>query len=144
MRKLAAATALFFTLALPSFASAQLSAEGSGLNATAQEAYGEAALADENSNIGIFVGKYIIRPVIGLTGLMFLILTVYAGVMWMTSAGDTKRVDKAKTILVTSVTGAVIIASAYVIVNTVIGALSGDTPGSLTQEEIDQTLSEIE
>lgn len=144
MRKLAAATALFFTLALPGFASAQLSAEGSGLNTTAQSAYGPEVTSSGNSDIGVFVGKYIIRPVIGLTGLMFLILTVYAGVMWMTSAGDTKRVEKAKSILVASVTGAVIIASAYVIVNTVIGALSGDTPGSMTQDEVDQMLEDLE
>jgi hypothetical protein len=141
MRKLAAAIALVFTLTLPGFASAQLSTEGSGLDATAGAAYGNTALSDENSNVGLFVGKYIIQPVIGVTGLIFLLLTVYAGMMWMTSGGDSKRVDKAKTILVTAVTGAVIIASAYVIVNTVIGALSGEQQGA-SQAEIDELISD--
>lgn len=120
--------ALLSLIAFPGSVFAQLSVEGSGLNTTTEAAYGVTALNDENSNIGLFVGKYIIQPVIGLTGLMFLILTVYAGVMWMTSSGDSKRVDKAKSILAASVTGAVIIASAYVIVNTVIGALTASTP----------------
>jgi hypothetical protein len=47
--------------------------------------------------------------------------------MWMTSAGDSKRVEKAKSVLVASVVGALIIASAYVIVNTVIDSLSPGT-----------------
>ncbi len=128
MRKLAAAMALLSLMAFPGFVFAQLSVEGSGLNTTTEAAYGNTALSDENSNIGLFVGKYVIQPVIGLTGLMFLILTVYAGVMWMTSSGDSKRVDKAKSILAASVTGAVIIASAYVIVNTVISALTASAP----------------
>ncbi|MEK7183649.1 MAG: hypothetical protein AAB776_03390 [Patescibacteria group bacterium] len=128
MRKLAAALALFCSLTLPGFASAQFDAPGSGLNDTAEAAYGPGITDTDHQNIGIFVGKYIIKPVIGLTGLMFLVLTVYAGMMWMTSGGDAKRVEKAKSILVASVTGAVIIASAYVIVNTVIGALAGTTP----------------
>lgn len=142
MRKLAAAIALFMTVALPHLAFAQLTPEGSGLNTTAEAAYGTGALSDENANIGIFVGKYIIQPVIGLTGLVFLVLTVYAGMMWMTSGGDSKRVDKAKSILVASVTGAVIVASAYVIVNTVIGALSGETQNQVNQDT-DQILQEL-
>jgi hypothetical protein len=135
MRKLLAVLALVFTLALPSYAFAQLTVGGSGLQQTGEAAYGDEVTSSGNTNIGTFVGKYIIQPVIGLTGLIFLVLTVYAGIMWMTSAGDTKRVEKAKSILVATVTGAVIIASAYVIVNTVIGALSGETPGSYTEEE---------
>ncbi len=127
MRKLAAAMALFFTLTLPHLALAQLTTSGSGLDDTAEAAYGSGAVNDDSKNIGIFVGTYIIKPVIGLTGLIFLVLTVYAGMIWMTSAGDSKRVEKAKSVLVASVVGALIIASAYVIVNTVIDSLSPGT-----------------
>lgn len=127
MRKLAAALALGFTLtSLPLLALAQLNPESSGLTETGNAAFGEQSAA--KLNIGIFIGTFIIKPVIGLTGLIFLVLTVYAGIMWMTSAGDTKRVQKAKDILVASVIGAVVIASAYVIVNTVLTALTPGTP----------------
>lgn len=122
--------ALFFTLALPSFALAQLNSDASGLTDTAIAAYGSDAVGDDKRNIGIFIGRYIIQPVIGLTGLIFLVLTVYAGIMWMTSAGDSKRIENAKNILVATVVGAVIIASAYVIVNTVLDALTGDVSGT--------------
>jgi len=133
--------AVFITLALPGFALAQSLPKDTGLQDTASAAYGPDIANDTNSNIGVFVGSYIIQPVIGLTGLIFLVLTVYAGIMWMTSAGDSKRVEKAKSILVASVTGAVIIASAYIIVNTVIQALSGTSPGSQADIVIDGAIS---
>ena len=126
MRKLAAVLTLVFTLALPTLAQAQLNSDTSGLTSTGNAAYGEQN--PDSLNLGIFIGTYIIQPVIGLTGVIFLVLTVYAGVMWMTAAGDSKRVDKAKSVLISSVTGAVIIAAAYTIVSTVLGAL---TPGTV-------------
>lgn len=120
MRKLAAVLAIVFTITVPSFVFAQLTPENTGLNATATEAFGDQVTNTANQDIGVFVGRNIIRPVIGLTGIFFLFLTVYAGVLWMTARGDTKQVEKAKTILVNSVIGALIIASAYMITGFVI------------------------
>lgn len=133
MRKLAAVLALFASLSLPSLALAQFSVDGSGLKETGSQAYGYSVDSDA-LDLGTFIGYYIIRPVIGLTGLIFLVLTVYAGVMWMTSAGDSKAIEKAKGILVASVTGLVIIVSAYVIVDTVISALTPAQELSQTQQ----------
>ncbi|MFZ2681688.1 MAG: hypothetical protein WAZ14_01160 [Patescibacteria group bacterium] len=133
MRKLLAVLALVTSLALPSLVSAQLSVDGSGLVETGGQAYGEQVKDPARTNIATFVGGFIIQPLIGLTGVVFLVLTVYAGLMWMTSAGDSKRIENAKNILVASVVGAVIIASAYVITSTVIDALSA-TPGSVAEQ----------
>lgn len=58
------------------------------------------------------VGK-IIKAVLGLLGTVFLVLTVYAGVLWMTAAGEEEKVTKATNILKTSVIGLVIILAAY-------------------------------
>lgn len=128
MRKLAAlALALALAFFLPFIAFAQFDPGSSGLDVTAGEAYGEDAISGANSNIAVFVGYYIIRPVLGLTGLLFLVLTIYAGFLWMTSQGDAARVKKAKDILVTSVTGAVLMASAYVITQAVITAVTTGT-----------------
>lgn len=124
MRKLAALIALVFAFMAPAFGALAFDADSSGLNSTAEGAYGEQVTNDANRNLGTFIGKYIIQPVIGLTGIVFLVLTVYAGMMWMTAAGDAKRIQKAKDILIASITGAVIIASAYAIVGFVIGALA--------------------
>lgn len=128
MRKLAAVLAIVFTITVPSFVFAQLTPENTGLNVTAQNAFDTSITNPDNSNISIFVGRRIIQPVIGLTGIFFLVLTVYSGVLWMTARGDTKQVDKAKTILVNSVIGALVIASAYMITNFVIGSIAPDSP----------------
>lgn len=104
---------------------AQLDADSTGLTSTGNAAYGQQS--PNSLNIGFFIGTYIIQPVLGLTGVIFLVLTVYAGMMWMTAAGDSKRVEKAKNILIASVTGAVIIASSYAITSTVLNALTPKT-----------------
>ena len=58
------------------------------------------------------VGK-IIKIVLGFLGIIFLALTVYAGVLWMTAAGNEEKVTKALDILKTSVIGLIIIVAAY-------------------------------
>lgn len=60
------------------------------------------------------VGK-IIKAVLGLLGTIFLALTVYAGVLWMTAAGDESKSEKAMSILKTAVIGLIIILAAYAI-----------------------------
>jgi len=62
----------------------------------------------------------IIRFILGFLGLIFVILTLYAGFMWMTSAGNDDKVDKAKQILAGAVIGVAIILSAYAITTFVI------------------------
>jgi hypothetical protein len=58
------------------------------------------------------VGK-IIRIGLGLLGIIFLVLTVYAGYLWMTAAGNDEQVTKATGILKMAVIGLIIILSAY-------------------------------
>ncbi len=57
----------------------------------------------------------LINVLLGLLGIIFLVLTIYAGFLWMTAGGDEKKVAKAKGILVTAVIGLVILLSAYAI-----------------------------
>jgi hypothetical protein len=58
------------------------------------------------------VGK-IIRIILGLLGIIFLGLTVYAGALWMTAAGEEEKVTKATGILKTAVIGLIIILGSY-------------------------------
>jgi hypothetical protein len=55
----------------------------------------------------------VLSAVFSIMGVIFLCLTVYAGILWMTAAGDPKKVQKAKDILVQSTTGVVICLLAY-------------------------------
>ncbi len=128
MRKLFAILGIFAALAIPRVIFAEDAADwatASGLTETG----GTAFSANVPTSLPSFIGTYIIAPVFGITGTIFFALTVYAGVLWMTAAGDPKKVEKAKDILVSSVIGTVIVVSAYVITNAV---FSGLTTGTIT------------
>jgi len=57
----------------------------------------------------------LINVLLGLLGIIFLVLVIYAGFLWMTAGGDEKKVAKAKSIIITAVIGLVILLSAYAI-----------------------------
>jgi len=56
-----------------------------------------------------------INYVLSFLGVIFLVLAIYAGILWMTSQGNEKTVEKSKDILINSVIGLVIVALAYAI-----------------------------
>lgn len=66
----------------------------------------------------------IIRAVLSFLGVIFLILTIYGGFLWMTARGNEQQVEKAKTLLTAAVVGLIIVISAYAISYFVINALS--------------------
>lgn len=66
------------------------------------------------SDISVVVGN-IIKTVLSLVGIIFLILTVYAGYLWMTARGEDEQVSKAKEIIKSSITGLFVVVSAYAI-----------------------------
>lgn len=78
------------------------------------------------TNPAYLIGS-IIKVVIGLLGIIFLVLTIYAGMTWMTAAGDSKKVDKAKGILTTAVIGLLIVLSSYAITGFVVDNLAKST-----------------
>ncbi len=73
----------------------------------------------------------IIRGVLSLVGVIFLVLTIYAGLLWMTASGAEDKISKAKDILKSSVIGLAIVASAYgitaLVMSFVIGASAPST-----------------
>lgn len=82
-----------------------------------------------DADLMAIIGK-IIAVVLSVLGVIFLVLMVYAGAIWMTAGGDGKRVDKAKGILINAVVGLVIVLSAYAISTFVLNLLGGATDGS--------------
>ena len=69
----------------------------------------------------------VIKAILALVGTAFLVLTIYAGVLWMTAAGEEAKIEKAVGILKASVIGLVIIMSAYAITYFVTSKLGGAT-----------------
>lgn len=58
----------------------------------------------------------LIKVLLGLLSVIFLGLVIFAGFLWMTSAGDTKKVEEAQKYLKNGVIGLVIVLAAYGIV----------------------------
>jgi len=95
-------------LIMPALTSAQgLKNINQGIDTTAQSAgvKGEA-------NIVTLLGG-VIQAVLGLIGLIFVVLIIYAGVQWMTAMGVEEKIAKAKKILTNSVIGLIIVMLAY-------------------------------
>ena len=72
----------------------------------------------------------IIKVVLGILGVIFLALLVFAGFLWMTSGGDSKKVEKAQQLIKNSIIGLVIILAAYSIVLIVTVYLLRGTSGT--------------
>jgi preprotein translocase subunit SecG len=67
----------------------------------------------------------VIKAVLALVGTVFLILTIYAGILWMTAQGNEEQVTKAVGIIKTSIIGLIVIMSAYAITYFVTSKLGG-------------------
>jgi len=71
----------------------------------------------------------VISVLLSLLGVIFLLLLIYGGFLWMTSRGNEDIVDKAKRIIQDSIIGLIIILAAYAISRFVIDALIKATEG---------------
>jgi hypothetical protein len=124
MRKLLLASLLAASLLIPQLSLAVGEAASSyGLKATG-DAASLATTSTENNDVTAFVGKYIIKPILGLVGLAFFILMIYGGVMWMVAGGNENIVKKAQSILVSALIGAVIVVAAYALTNAILNAIT--------------------
>ncbi len=72
---------------------------------------GGANLGQPQDPRSIAVG--IIRAGYGLLGVIFTVMTIYAGFLWMTAGGNEENVTKAKKLLYQAVIGLAILLSAY-------------------------------
>jgi len=62
----------------------------------------------------------VITYLLSFLGVVFLLMVIYAGVIWMTAMGESKRVEKAKNIIKTGVVGIVVIVLSLAIVQFVL------------------------
>ncbi|HKL17063.1 MAG TPA: pilin [Patescibacteria group bacterium] len=69
------------------------------------------------------VATNIIETILGLVGVLALVMFIYGGILWMTSAGNEKQVKKGKDTLVWSVLGLAIIFFSYAILQFVLDVL---------------------
>lgn len=67
----------------------------------------------------------ILNYALGFLGFVTVIMVIYGGVLYVTSAGNDDNVGKAKKILLYSAIGIVMILASYAFVNTILGAAMG-------------------
>ena len=67
----------------------------------------------------------VVRAALALVGTVFLLLTIYAGILWMTASGKEEQIETAQKIIKATVIGLFITLSAYAITSFVAGRLSG-------------------
>lgn len=86
--------------------------------------------AGAQTNIATIVGN-IILAVLGLLGVIFTILLVYGGFLWLTSAGEEEKTKKGTGLIFNAIIGALIVIAAYAItyyvLQKLIGAVSAAT-----------------
>ncbi len=112
IKKIFTISSIMFFLLVPNFGLAQgIKNAGSNLN----NAIVGTGL-EEHRDLATEIGG-IIKAILGLVGTIFMVLVVYAGILWMTAQGDKDQVEKSKTIVKNSTIGLAIVASAYLITN---------------------------
>lgn len=65
----------------------------------------------------------IINILLSILGVIFVILIVYSGVIWMTSYGNEQKITRAKETIIAAVIGLIIVMAAYAITRFVVNAL---------------------
>lgn len=81
-----------------------------------------AGFGGTETNLTVIIGGFV-SALLGLVGVVLLLLTIYAGFLWMTAAGNEERIAKAKKIIMGSVIGAIIAVAAYAITSFVVDVI---------------------
>ncbi|MCX6793324.1 MAG: hypothetical protein NTY12_04870 [Candidatus Falkowbacteria bacterium] len=117
MKRLAFLFLFLAVLVVPNFVSA---VDLGGLDTTATKAGVKNNLDSPDAIAGQIIGQ-----IISLVGIIFFCLALYAGALWMSAAGDEKKIELAKQIILAAVIGLIIVASAYAITNFVGQSIQG-------------------
>lgn len=94
----------------------------------------------EENNVESIIGN-VITTILSLVGVLFLVLMIYGGFMWMSDRGNEEKAEKAKKIIIAAVVGLIIVMASYAATYFVINALQTPAlePASDGLEDIDTT-----
>lgn len=118
-------TGILFTFAL---AAAPVHGQvDTGLKTTANTAFGKNASL--NTDLPAVIGTFI-KAALSFVGVIFLVLVIYGGFLWMTAGGSEQNVTKAKGIITSAIIGMVIIAAGYALTSFVLTSVTSATLGT--------------
>lgn len=103
-------------LAFVAFSAYSVYAAGYGLGTAGSVSGLSKNQISQTGNIPSVIGM-IISILLSLVGVVFFLLILYAGFVWMTAAGSSEKVEKSKKILQNSAIGLVAVLAAYTIAN---------------------------
>ncbi len=86
------------------------------------------AMAQTNLSVTVAL---ILNWIFSFLGIIFVVLFVYAGFLWMTAGGNETQIEKSKKIMTAAVIGLVLILMSYAISKFVTGALYNATSSSV-------------
>lgn len=124
---------IFLTSAFFSLVAYSCAAEAESLNL--KNAFGENSLLQTAGRHAGYAEGITVDPIIrtiisvalSFLGVIFLILTIYAGYLWMMARGNEQQVEKAKSLLTEAIIGLIIVVSAYAISYFVIKKIGDNT-----------------
>ncbi len=90
-----------------------------------------------SSRLGVIIGS-----ILSFIGVIFMLLIIYGGILWMTAMGKENQVEKAKNIIIQAVIGLVIVLAAYAITSFIGNQLTGSNSSTSTTSE--ETTTPIE
>lgn len=120
---LRAACLALVILSAPLVAFAQVDAIRAGVDAAASQSGIQTVGCTGTTCIVTIIGN-VVNIALSFMGVLLLLYILYAGFLWTTAGGDSKKTDAAKTMIQNAVIGLVLTLSAFAISNFVITQLS--------------------
>lgn len=71
---------------------------------------------------GVLIGS-----ILSFIAVVFMILIIYSGILWMTARGNEQQVEKAKNLIIQAIIGLIIVLSAYVITSFIGSVFDGSS-----------------
>ena len=121
LNKIAAGVSVLPVLLLPAAAFAQTGAlKGLGSAATSIST----GQAGTTTPLPTLISN-LINVILGVMGIVFVVIIVYAGILYMNAGANPDNAKKAKTIIINAIIGIILVMAAYAISNFLIGSLIG-------------------
>lgn len=81
---------------------------------------------EQGSNLPAMLGQ-VINYFFAIIGVVFLVMTLFGGLRWMTAGGNEDKVKQGKTFIIGGINGIIIIFLAYAMVYVILAALGAAT-----------------
>ena len=128
MKKIILISSILLSIVLSPIAFAEGKTNGSGgetFDACKHVVSGKTAVCSGDSKNATDIAKNIISILLWVVGIAAVIVIIYAGITFITAAGNPSAIARAKTMIIYAVIGLVVAILSYAIVNFVINTSSG-------------------